>query len=182
MPWYVPTTSVDCPSWSGVPADELRRMAARDGRRAAPRAAARDMRPPSPETSIVMDRLEEGLLRCVARSGASDIDLISRLDPALLTDPAARHIMARIVAEARENAELDWDRIAATLDPMSQQRLAAVLERATETPGSEASLSVELQFATLRLRERLLNAELEETRLAADGDAAEPITARIARN
>ncbi len=163
---------------SGVPADELRRMAARDGRRGAPRAAARDTRPPSAETPMVMDHLEEGLLRCVARSGASDIDLISRLDPALLTDPAARHIMARIVAEARENAELDWDRIAATLDPMSQQRLAAVLERATETPHGDASLSVELQFATLRLRERRLNAELEETRLAADGDAAEPITAR----
>ncbi len=163
---------------SGVPADELRRMAARDGRRGAPRAAARDARPPSRETSMMMDRLEEGLLRCVVRSGTSDVDLISRLDPALLTDPAARHIMARIVAEARENAELDWDRIAATLDPMSQQRLAAVLERATETPGGDASLSVELQFATLRLRERRLNAELEETRLAADGDAAEPITAR----
>lgn len=163
---------------SGVPADELRRMAARDGRRGAPRAAARDTRPPSPETSMMMDHLEEGLLRCVVRSGTSDVDLISRLDPALLTDPAARHIMARIVAEARENAELDWDRIAATLDPMSQQRLAAVLERATETPGGDASLSVELQFATLRLRERRLNAELEETRLAADGDAAEPITAR----
>ena len=126
----------------------------------------------------MMDRLEEGLLRCVLRSGASDVDLVSRLDPALLTDPAARHIMARIVAEARDHRELDWDRIAATLDPMSQHRLTAVLERASETPGGDASLSVELQFATLRLRERHLNAELEETRLAADGDAEEAIAAR----
>ena len=163
---------------SGVPADELRRMAARDGRRGAPRAAARETRTAASETSMMMDRLEEGLLQCVVRSGASDVGLIGRLDPALLTDPAARHIMARIVAEAREHSELDWDRIAAKLDPMSQQRLAAVLEHATETPGGGASLSVELQFATLRLRERRLNAELEETRLAADGDAAEPIAAR----
>ena len=45
-------------------------------------------------------------------------------------------------------------------------------------PVGDTSLSVEMQFATLRLRERRLNAELEETRLAADGDAAEPIAAR----
>jgi DNA primase len=163
---------------SGVPADELRRMAARDGRRGAPRAAARESRAPSSEASTMMDRLEEGLLRCVLRSGASDVDLVSRLDPALLTDPAARHILARIVAEARDHRELDWDRVTATLDPMSQHCLTAVLEQASETPGGDASLSVELQFATLRLRERHLNAELEETRLAADGDAEETIAAR----
>ena len=163
---------------SRVPADELRRMAARDGRRGAPRSAARATQTTSPETPMLMDSLEEGLLRCVVRSGAADVDLISRLDPALLTDPAARHILAHILAEAREYRELDWDRIAATLDPMSQQRLTAVRERAAETPDGGASLSVELQFATLRLRERRLNADLEETRLVADGDAAEPIAAR----
>ena len=162
---------------SGVPADELRRLAARDGRRGAPRAAAQTTRETTTGTPALMDRLEEGLLRCVARAGAQDVDLISRLDSALLTDPAARHILARIVAEARQHHELDWGRITATLDPMSQQRLAAVLEHAADIPGG-AALSVELQFATLRLRERRLNAELEETRLAADGDAAEPITAR----
>ena len=162
---------------SGVPADELRRLAARDGRRGAPRAAAQTTRETTTGTPALMDRLEEGLLRCVARAGAQDVDLISRLDSALLTDPAARHILARIVAEARQHHELDWGRITATLDPMSQQQLAAVLEHAADIPGG-AALSVELQFATLRLRERRLNAELEETRLAADGDAAEPITAR----
>lgn len=163
---------------SGVPVDELRRMAARDGRRGAPRAAARSTRETAAAAPMLMDRLEEGLLRCVARAGARDVELISRLDPALLTDPAARHILARIVAQAREHHDLDWERICATLDPTSQQRLTAVLERAAEAPGGDASLSLELQFATLRLRERRLNAELEETRLAADGDAAEPITAR----
>ena len=163
---------------SGVPADELRRMARRDGRRGAPRAAVRNSRETRSDTAMLMDRLEEGLLRCVARAGAQDVELISRLDPGLLTDPAARHILARIVAEARQHGELDWERIASALDPTSQQRLAAVRERATETPAGDASLIVELQFATLRLRERRLNAELEETRLAADGDAAEPIAAR----
>ena len=163
---------------SGVPADELRRMARRDGRRGAPRAAVRNSRETPSDTAMLMDRLEEGLLRCVARAGARDVELISRLDPGLLTDPAARHILARIVAEARQHGELDWERIASALDPTSQQRLAAVRERATETPAGGASLIVELQFATLRLRERRLNAELEETRLAADGDAAEPIAAR----
>ncbi len=163
---------------SGVPADELRRMAARDGRRGAPRAAARGTQESAAAAPMLMDQLEEGLLRCVARAGVRDVELISRLDPALLTDPAARHILARIVAQAREHDDLDWERISASLDPTSQQRLTAVLERAAEAPGSDASLSVELQFATLRLRERRLNAELEETRLAADGDAAEPITAR----
>ena len=163
---------------SGVPIDELRRMAARDGRRGAPRAAARSTQETAAAAPMLMDRLEEGLLRCVARAGGRDAELISRLDPALLTDPAARHILARIVAQAREYHDLDWERICATLDPTSQQRLTAVLEGAAEAPGSDASLGVELQFATLRLRERRLNAELEETRLAADGDAAEPITAR----
>ena len=163
---------------SGVPADELRRMAARDGRRGAPRTAARSTQETAAPTPMLMDRLEEGLLRCVARAGRQDVVLISRLNPALLTDPAARHILARIVAEAREHHDLDWDRINATLDPTSQQRLHAVLEGAVEAPGGDTSLSVELQFATLRLRERRLNAELEETRLAADGDAAEPIAAR----
>ncbi|MDE2904311.1 MAG: DNA primase [Chloroflexota bacterium] len=163
---------------SGVPVDELRRMAARDGRRGAPRAAARRTQETAGAAPMLMDRLEEGLLRCVAKAGVRDAELVSRLDPALLTDPAARHILARIVAQAREHDDLDWERISASLDPTSQQRLTAVLERAAEAPGSDASLSVELQFATLRLRERRLNAELEETRLAADGDAAEPITAR----
>ncbi|MYD92780.1 MAG: DNA primase [Chloroflexi bacterium] len=163
---------------SGVPVDELRRMAARDGRCGAPRAAARSTRETAAAAPMLMDRLEEGLLRCVARAGARDAELISRLDPALLTDPAARHILARIVAQAREHHDLDWERISASLDPTSQQRLTAVLEGAAEAPGSDASLGVELQFATLRLRERRLNAELEETRLAADGDAAEPIAAR----
>ncbi|MDE2897997.1 MAG: DNA primase [Chloroflexota bacterium] len=163
---------------SGVPVDELRRMAARDGRRGAPRAAARSTRDTAAAAPMLMDRLEEGLLRCVARASVRDAELISRLDPALLTDPAARHILARIVAQAREHDDLDWERIGASLDPTSQQRLTAVLEGAAEAPGSDASLGVELQFATLRLRERRLNAELEETRLAADGDAAEPIAAR----
>lgn len=163
---------------SGVPIDELRRMAARDGRRGAPRAAARGTQETTVAAPMLMDRLEEGLLRCVARAGGRDAELVSRLDPALLTDPAARHILARIVAQAREFDDLDWERISASLDPTSQQRLTAVLEGAAEAPGSDASLGVELQFATLRLRERRLNAELEETRLAADGDAAEPITAR----
>ena len=163
---------------SGVPADELRRMARRDGRRGAPRAAARNSRATPPDPGMVMDRLEEGLLRCVVRAGADDVVLISRLEAGLLIDPAARHILSRIVAEARQHDELDWERIAAALDPTSQQRLAAVRDRAIETPGRGASLSLELQFATLRLRERRLNVELEETRLAADGDVAEPMAAR----
>ena len=161
---------------SGVPVDELRRLAARDGRRGAPRAASRRPQASPADPQILMDRLEEGLLRCVTRAGAQDVELIGRLDPGLLTDPAARHILARIVAEARQHGELDWDRIAEALDPTSQQRLAAVRDRVIETTEG-APLSIELQFATLRLRERRLNAELEETRLAADGDAAEPITA-----
>lgn len=161
---------------SGVPVDELRRLAARDGRRGAPRAASRRPQASPADPQILMDRLEEGLLRCVTRAGAQDVELIGRLDPGLLTDPAARHILARIVAEARQHGELDWDRIAEALDPTSQQCLAAVRDRVIETMEG-APLSIELQFATLRLRERRLNAELEETRLAADGDAAEPITA-----
>ena len=163
---------------SGVPIDELRRLAARDGRRGAPRAAARRPQAPPANSPLLMDRLEEGLLRCVARAGAQDVGLISRLDPGLLTDPAARHIMGRIVAEAREHGELDWDRVVEALDPTSQQRLAAVQDQSVDAPGDGASLSLDLQFATLRLRERRLNAELEETGLAADGDAAEPIAAR----
>ena len=109
---------------SGVPADELRRMARRDGRRGAPRSAVRKARAAPSDTAMLMDRLEEGLLRCVTRAGAQDVELISRLDPGILTDPAARHILARIVAEARQHGELDWDRIVAALDPTSQQRLA----------------------------------------------------------
>ena len=163
---------------SGVPADELRRMASRDGRRGAPRAAVRSQQIPNTGAPMLMDHLEEGLLRCVARAGSHDVGLVGRLDAGLLTDPAARHILARIVAEARQHKELDWERIANALDPTSQQRLQSVRERASETPAGDASLSVELQFATLRLRERRLNAELEETRIAADGDADEPIAAR----
>jgi len=161
-----------------VPEHRLLQLAAHDGRRGAPRAEARDPNADVAGAPMLMDHLEEGLLRCVVRAGTADVDLVSRLDPGLLTDPAARHILARIVAEAQESLALDWERVSARLDPTSQQRLALIRERAAQTPGGDASLSVELQFATLRLRERRLNAELEETRLVADGEAAEPITAR----
>lgn len=161
-----------------VPEHRLLQLAAHDGRRGAPRAEARDSNAAAANAPILMDHLEEGLLRCVVRAGTAEVDLVSRLDPGLLTDPAARHILERIVAEARASHALDWERISLRLDPTSQQRLALVRERAAQTPGGDASLSVELQFATLRLRERRLNSELEETRLAADGDAAEPIAAR----
>ena len=161
---------------SRVPVDELQRTAARSGRRGAPRAAARNTETVPSDTVQRVDPLEEGLLRCVTRASAQEVDLISRLDARLLTDPEARHILKCIVAAARQRGELDWEQIEDTLDPASQQLLATVRGRAAETPAG-ASLSIELQFATLRLRERRLNADLEETRLATDADAAQPIAA-----
>ena len=92
---------------SGVSPDELRRLAARDGRRGAPRSTARGAEESPLEVPIQMDSLEEGLLTCAVRA---DHDLISGLDPLLLVDPIARHVLRRIVTYARSTSKpgLGW--------------------------------------------------------------------------
>ena len=163
---------------SGVPADELRRLAARDGRRGAPRAAVRDQSDVAPSDSLPSDPLETGLLTFVARAHGAAVDLVGRLDPMLLSDQMARHLLRRIVTDAREHHELDWVRIAASLDPTSQEYLTAVRQLADLEPGDLETLSGDLQFVVMRLRKRRLHRELAETELAADGGAGELITAR----
>ena len=155
---------------SGVPADELRRMAARDGRRGAPRAAARGAEATSAEELIRIDRLEEGILTCTIRADGDSIDLISGLDPLLLIDPMAQHLLRRIVTYACQHRTLDWDRITAELDATSRQLLEHVRNRAALVPGDSKKLRDEIEFIVLRLRDRQLKDELREIQLAADDE------------
>ena len=48
-------------------------------------------------------RLEEELLTCVARADGAAVDLVGRLDPELVSNPVAQHLLKRIVAEAAEH-------------------------------------------------------------------------------
>lgn len=153
---------------SNVPVDELRRLAGRSGRRGAPRAAALGDEASSSEEPVRIDRLEEGLLTCTVRAGSESIHLISGLDPLLLGDPMARYVLRRIVTYACQHQRLDWDRIAAALEPTSRQLLEHVRKQAALAPGDPAKLGHEIQFIVLRLRDRQLRDELKETQLAAD--------------
>ncbi len=168
---------------SGVPVDELRRLASRSGRRGAPRAAANQPPPDQPAASgdLPLDPLEEELLTCAARADASAVDLVGRLDPALLRDPAAQHLLRRIVQEAADHRAIDWERVHAELDPASQRCLTAVRTAADQIGDGAIDVHVKLQELTLRLRGRRIDAEIEEARLAAGGGAEsdQQIAARL---
>lgn len=142
------------------------------------RAAAREQADDAASATLNIDPLEKGLLTCVARAEGQAVDLVGRLDSVMLRDPTAQHVLKRIVLDARESRELDWDRIERSLDATSQLYLVAVRQLASQMPKERSSLSLELQFAALRIRERHINDEIEETKLAAAGDASEPIATR----
>ncbi len=165
---------------SGVPADELRLMARRDGRRGAPRAAAQAQPDDAAGSGLSMNSLEEELLTCVARADGAAVDLVGRLDPELVSNPVAQHLLKRIVAEAAEHRSIDWDRIDDSLDSISKRQLAAVRAVADQIGDGAIDVHIKLQQLTLRLRRRRIDDELEEAMLAAR-DSAEPseqITAR----
>ena len=155
---------------SGVPADELRRLAARDGRRGAPRASARNADVPAAEEPIRISSLEEGLLTCTVRADEHSIELIGGLDPLLLADPLARHVLRQIVDHALQHRRLDLEHISAALDATSRKLLDQVRGRAAVAPGGSGNLRHEIEFIVLRLRDRQLKDELLETQLAADDE------------
>lgn len=152
---------------SRVPIDELRRLAARDGRRGAPRASVRGADVPSAEEPMRINSLEDGLLTCSVRADENSVDLIGGLDPFLLVDPVARHLLRQIVDHACQHRSLDWDRLSANLDATSRQLLDQVRARAALAPGDPGNLRHEIEFIVLRLRDRQLKDELVETQLAA---------------
>ena len=138
---------------SGVPADELRRMARRDGRRGAPRAAAQAQPDDAAGSGLSMNSLEEELLTCVARADGAAVDLVGRLDPELVSNPVAQHLLKRIVAEAAEHRSIDWDRIDDSLDSISKRQLAAVRAVADQRSATAPiDVHIKLQQLTLRLR------------------------------
>ena len=166
---------------SGVPSDELRRVATRNGRRSRPRSGSPTQPTSTRVTGKITDRLEEGLLEYVVRADPKMARLISQLDPENLTDPMSRHMLTCIIADIHAHNTMDWDRIEASLDPDAQQRLQAIRDQAAELPITTEDLGTALQYTTLRLRLRRLNSELEETKLATgeDPSASPHLAARI---
>lgn len=156
---------------SGVPSDELRQLAARDGRRGAPRAAQTRTRPPPQAAAEKSDPLEEGLLEYVVRGDAQTTSLIGGIDPANVRNPLDRHILTAIISEIQDMENIDWSRIEEGLDPSVQDRLQELRTQASLLPSITAQeLGTGLQYTTLQLRLRRLNEEIEETILAASED------------
>ena len=156
---------------SGVPSDELRQLAARDGRRGAPRSPQTAQTTSSKISMEKPDQLEEGLLKYVVRGDTHSTSLIGGLDPANLQDPLARHILTAIISDIRSRGDMDWSRIESSLDTSAQQRLREIRAQASLLPSLTAQqLGTGLQYTTLQLRLRRLNDEIEETILAAAED------------
>ena len=154
---------------SGVPSDELRQLATRDGRRGAPRAS--QTRPPPQAAAEKSDPLEEGLLEYVVRGDAQTTSLIGGIDPANVRNPMDRHILTASIAEIQDMENIDWSRIEEGLDPSVKDRLQQLRTQASLLPSITAKeLGTGLQYTTLQLRLRRLNEEIEETILAASED------------
>ena len=154
---------------SGVPSDELRQLAARDGRRGSPRAS--QTRPPPQAAAETSDPLEEGLLEYVVRGDAQTAALIGGIDPTNIRNPLDRHILTAIIAEIQDMKNIDWSRIEEGLNHAVQDRLQKLRTQASLLPSiTSQELGTGLQYTTLQLRLRRLNEEIEETILAAADD------------
>ena len=166
---------------SRVPEHRLWQLAAHDGRRGAPRSSTQtDLDSPA-ASGVAMDSLEEEYLICVVRAEGAAVDLLGRLDPELLRDPVAQHLLRRIVGHAAEHQGIDWDRIAESLDSTSSRHLAAVRAAASQIGEGAIDVEMKLQELTLRLRRRRIDEDLEEVTIAVR-DSTQPSDQMAARH
>ncbi len=153
---------------SGIGTDELRRLV-RTAR--SPLRVDRNRGQVGPKETAA-DRVEEGLVSYVLQSPAEQLDTVVQLDSSYLSDPTLRHIVSVVAKSIQEQGCLNLDAVEADLDEASGSRFAALLDRARTEPLSEGAYLNAFQSATLRLRKRRLEAELQEvTRIQSGGDA-----------